>query len=91
MSDLFTQRPDGTEMMSPRAAALIYGVSVEQLTDRITADSAGARDGQSFTTSVPHLWVQNGRRRVREAAAVIGTEDMKEIVAYLDRLEGGAS
>lgn len=91
MSDLFTQLPDGTEVMSARAVSLIYGVPVDQVAARLAAGAGSAADGELFETSVPYLWIQNGRRRVREAAAVIGTEDIRSIVAYLDRLEGDAA
>lgn len=77
---------DGDILLSARAMALIFGVSESQVLEQIGGTS---RDTTAFKATVPARWLQNGRRRIREAFAAIGEDDLVGAIAYLERLEGG--
>lgn len=84
--DLFRVR--GNELfLSPRAMALIFGVPEQQVRDLSMQAPQIHASPELMSTNVPMFWAQNGRRRIREAFAAIGTEDLIEAVRYLDRLE----
>lgn len=82
---------NGGFYISPRGLALIFGVSESQVRKAVDKSGGPRSPGEVFSTSLPYIWIQNGRRRIREAFAVVGEEDMGVALAYLDRLEGGVS
>ncbi|MFE3051574.1 hypothetical protein [Nocardia sp. NPDC059239] len=85
----FSQDDNGEFYLSPKALALIFGVSEDQVREVGNRyKPQGLSDGEIYTAHMPHLWMQNGRRRIREAFAAIGDDDFSEAVAYLARLEG---
>lgn len=86
--DLIARHTDGEVYLTPRAMALICGVSEQQVKDRLGGAATGA-PGEMFSVDVPPLWIKNGRRRIREAFAAVGEENFATALAYLDRLEGG--
>lgn len=88
----YFSKVDGQVLMSPKAVALIFGVSEQQVIDRLYVSRPGGTvDGELFSADMPMFWVQNGRRRIREAFAAVGREDMAEALSYLARLENGAA
>lgn len=82
---------NGEFLLTAKALALIFGVPEAQVHDRVGKSGASQSPGQAFSARLPYIWLQNGRRRIREAFAVIGDEDMASALVYLDRLEGGGS
>lgn len=87
--DGFFTKLGGEFFLSTGALALMFGVSERQVLDRLDTHSKPTA-GSQFSTQFPHLWIQNGRRRVREAFAAIGSDDMASALAYLERLGGAA-
>ncbi|MET8648542.1 hypothetical protein [Nocardia aurea] len=82
---LITQDDQGRFLLSCAALAVVFGVSEEQVKAKV---GPSGNPGATVNASMPYLWLQNGRRRIREAFAAIGDEDMADALAYLQRLEG---
>lgn len=83
--DRYLKIIDGEPYFSPLALSLLLGKTEKQLTSLSTTPSP---DGQGTVVNVPKLWMQEGRRRVKEVSAAIGTSDVFAVLEHLEREAG---
>lgn len=72
---------NGEPMLDAASMALMFGVHVADVEALIFLDGAAR---------IPDAWLQQGRRRTREAAAHIGSAEFHDVLAYWARKDHGA-
>jgi hypothetical protein len=67
---------NGVEVMSADALALLFGVPADAITEYLR------RNIINDMTAFPAEWLKAGKRRVKEASAATGTNQLLEILEY---------
>jgi hypothetical protein len=79
---------DGEPMLSVDALSLLFGNDADTISDQMTNHLATNGTGP---VQFPPEWIKAGKRRSKEAAAAIGSNDVFDILDHWARRDLGAT